>query len=135
MARNSARHVGRGPPCARRMEDPVTTTIPTDLRAAFDAKVRRGIFDPVARFLPEDVQEDRLQDAIAQTWAMYERYAQRGELLDDAILVHSCRLRATDPGRHYVPCDGHQRKGDVLDPRNFLDGTLEVLRLGDFREV
>jgi hypothetical protein len=42
------------------MEEPVTMTIPTDLRRAFDNKIRRGIFQPVARFLPEDVREDRL---------------------------------------------------------------------------
>jgi hypothetical protein len=114
------------------MEDPVTMTIPTDLRSEFEKKIRRGIFNPVARFLPEDVREDRLQDAIAQTWQMYERYAERGELLDDAILVHSCGLRATDASRHYVPCEGYQRKRDALDPRNFLEGHVEVLRFGDF---
>lgn len=81
-------------------------TIPTNIHREFENKIRRGIFNPVARFLPEEVREDRLQDAIAQTWAMYERYAERGELLEDAILVHSCGLRATDPSRHYVPCDG-----------------------------
>lgn len=107
-------------------------TIPTNFRREFENKIRRGIFNPVARFLPEEVREDRLQDAIAQTWAMYERYAERGELLEDAILVHSCGLRATDPSRHYVPCDGYQRKRDALDPRNFLEGHVEVLRFGDF---
>jgi hypothetical protein len=106
--------------------------IPTDLRGEFENKIRRGIFNPVARLLPEDVREDRLQDAIAQTWAMYERYAERGEILDDAILVHSCGLRATDSSRYYVPCDGYQRKRDALDPRNFMAGHVEVLRFGDF---
>jgi DNA-directed RNA polymerase specialized sigma24 family protein len=62
---------------------------------------------------------------------MYERYASRGELLEDAILVHSCRLRATDPSRHFVPCEGYQRKRDVLDPRNYLEGTVEVLHFGE----
>jgi DNA-directed RNA polymerase specialized sigma24 family protein len=114
------------------MEDPVTMNISTDLRKEFDNKIKRGIFNPVARFLPEDVREDRLQDAIAQTWAMYERYAQRGELLDDAILVHSCGLRATDASRYYVPCEGYQRKRDALDPRNFMEGHVELLRFGDF---
>ena len=114
------------------MEDPVTMNIPTDLRSEFEKKIKRGIFNPVARLLPEDVREDRLQDAIAQTWAMYERYAQRGELLDDAILVHSCGLRATDASRYYVPCDGYQRKRDALDPRNFMEGHVELLRFGDF---
>ena len=108
--------------------------IPTNLRGEFEKKIRRGIFNPVARFLPEDVREDRLQDAIAQTWAMYERYAERGELLDDAILVHSCGLRATDASRHYVPCEGYQRKRDALDPRNFMEGHVEVLHFGDFAD-
>src|SRR5262245_54219252 len=118
------------------MEDSVMTTasIPTDLRHAFEDKIRRGIFNPVARLLPEDVREDRLQDAIALTWAMYERYALRGELLDDAILVHACGQRATDASRHYVPCDGYQRKRDALDPRNYMEGTVEVLRLADLHE-
>ena len=44
--------------------------IPTDLRGEFERKIRRGIFNPIARFLPEDVREDRLQDAIAQPWAI-----------------------------------------------------------------
>jgi hypothetical protein len=102
-----------------------------ELRHAFDQKVRAGIFAPVARHLPEDIREDRLQDAVCQTWAMYERYAERGELLDDAILVHACRLRATDPSRFYVPADG-PRKKDVYDVRNFMEGNVEVLRFADF---
>lgn len=65
---------------------------------------------------------------------MYERYAARGELLDAAILVHSYRLRATDASRYYVPCDGYQRKRDALDPRNFMEGHVEVLRFGDFAD-
>ncbi|WP_437301146.1 hypothetical protein [Sorangium sp. So ce426] len=107
-------------------------SIPTDLRRSFEDRITRGIFNPVARLLPEHVREDRPQDAIAQTWAMYERYAERGELLDDAILVHSCGPRATDASRYYVPCNGYQRKCDVFDPRNFMEGRIEVLRFGDF---
>lgn len=45
--------------------------------------------------------------------------------------MHACRLRATDPSRHYVPCEGSQRKRDVLDPRNFNEGNVEVLRFAD----
>jgi hypothetical protein len=62
---------------------------------------------------------------------MYARYAERGELLDDAILVHACRQRATDPSRYFVHCDGYKRKKDVLDPRNFMEGQVEVLHFGD----
>ena len=99
-----------------------------ELRLAFDAKVRKGIFAPVGRHLPDDVREDRLQDGICMTWAMFERYAERGEVLNDAILVHACRLRATDASRYYVPADG-QRKKDVFDPRSYMSGKVEVLRL------
>jgi hypothetical protein len=113
------------------MEDPVTTTIPKNIRHEFEKKIRRGIFNPVARHLPEEVREDRLQDAICQVWEMYARYAERGELLDDAILVHACRQRATDPSRYFVHCDGYKRKKDVLDPRNYMEGQVEVLHFGD----
>lgn len=100
------------------------------LRTQFDKKVRRGIFKPVARRLPVEIAEERLQDAIAQTWEMYRRYAlEKNKILPDAILVHYCRLRACDPGRHFVPCDGSQRLRDVLDFRNYTNGRVEVLRL------
>ena len=69
------------------------------IRDMFDAKVRWRIFQPVLRFLPADVGEDRLQDAICQTFAMFKRYAlEKHVLLSDAILVHSCRQRAVDFG-------------------------------------
>ena len=108
----------------------MTTTIPTDIRAEFDRKVRRGIFNPIARRLPEDVREDRLQEAIAITWATYKRCAERGQILDDAILVYACGLRASDPSRYFVPTDGH-RAGDVYDPRSYMQGHVEVLRFSD----
>jgi predicted RNA polymerase sigma factor len=77
------------------------------LRVQFDKKVRHGIFNPVARRLPVDIAEERLQDAICQTFEMYRRYAlEKGKILPDAILVHYCRLRAVDPGRHFIRCDG-----------------------------
>ena len=59
----------------------MTTTIPTDIRKEFENKIRRGIFRPVSRFLPEEQREERLQDAIAQTWEMYQNRASRGENL------------------------------------------------------
>ena len=98
------------------------------MRRAFDAKVRRGMFKPVARHLPEEVREDRLQEAVAMTFEMFEHYARRGVVLEDAILVHSCRQRATDPSRRFVKT-GNQPKRDVFDPRNFLGGRVEVLHL------
>ena len=65
----------------------------SEVRKSFDEKVRRGIFRPVARHLPESIREERLHDAVCQTFKMYQRYARRGTLLPDAILVHSCRQR------------------------------------------
>jgi hypothetical protein len=92
---------------------------------AFAAKVRKGIFRPVLRHLPEHVAEDRLQEGVCLTYEMYARYAERGVVLDDAVLVHSCRQRATDPGRRFVKHAGQPRR-DALDPRHQLDGRLEV---------
>ena len=107
-----------------------TNTIPTDIRAEFDKKVRRGIFNRIARLLPKDVREDRLQEGIALTWATHQRHAERGVLLNDAILVHACALRAKDPSRYFVPTDSH-RAGDVYDPRSYMQGLVEVLRFSD----
>jgi len=83
----------------------------------------------VARHIATDV-EDRLQDAVAQTYEMYRRYIlARGKVLDDGILVHSCRQRATDLGRRFVKDDGQPRR-DALHPANYRDGrVVEVLRL------
>jgi DNA-directed RNA polymerase specialized sigma24 family protein len=115
------------------MEEPMTEA---EINKAFDAKVRRGIFKPVARWLTDPrTAEDLLQDAICQTWRMYRRYAtQKGKVLDDGILVHSCRQRAVDLDRHFVPADGTRRNQDVLDPRAFRDGKVEVLRIDGIHE-
>lgn len=98
---------------------------------AFEEKVRRGIFAPVARHLTNlATAEDRLQDAICQTWLMYRRYAEeKSKILPDAILVHSCRQRAVDPGRNFVPAEGGCKNQDVLDPRAYRGGNVHVLRL------
>ena len=103
---------------------------PEALNAEFDRKVRKGIFRPVARYLTnESTAEDRLQDAVSQTWQMYHRYArEKGNVLSDAILVHYCRRRAVDLDRHFVPADCCRRK-DVLDPRAYRDGRVEVHHL------
>lgn len=105
------------------------------INAEFDRKVRRGIFKPVARHLTNlPTAEDRLQDAICQTWWMYRRYAtEKNKVLDDGILVHSCRQRAVDLDRNFVPADG-RRGYDVLDPRNYRDGKVQVLRLDGIAE-
>jgi DNA-directed RNA polymerase specialized sigma24 family protein len=105
------------------------TATAENIRESFEAKVRRGIFRPVARHLPESVREDRLHDAVCQTFEMYDRYARRGTILADAILVHSCRQRAVDPSRNFVKADRTQPKRDAYDPRNYLAGHVELHHL------
>ena len=95
----------------------------------FSALITRGIFNPVRRHIKIDHEaEDRWQDAVAQTWAMYSRYARdKDTVLDDAILVHSCRQRATDLGRRFVGTMGaHCTNQDVLDPCAYRDGLVMV---------
>ena len=94
----------------------------------FAEKVERGIFKPVLRFLNPEIAEERMAEAVAQTWAMFVRYAKRGIELPDAILVHSARQRARDLGRSFVPVGGG-RKPDVLDHRLFMKGVTSVSRL------
>ena len=103
-----------------------------EINAAFTDKMRRGIFRPVARHLTDETTaEDRLQAAICMTWEMFARYAaEKNVVLSDGILVHSCRQRAVDLDRDFVPADGGCRNQDVLDPRAFRDGKVEMLRLG-----
>jgi len=102
---------------------------PMEVRSEFDKKVRRGMFDPVARWITGPDAEDRLQDGVCQTYEMFERYAlEKDKVLDDGILVHSCRLRAVDLGRRFVRDDAQPAR-DVLHPRNFTLGKVEVYRL------
>jgi len=102
----------------------------------FTAKVKAGIFNPVRRYLTNDhTAEDRWQDAVAQTWWMFSWYAtDKGKVLDDGILVHSCRQRAVDLDRHFVPADDTWRNQDVLDPRAYRNGKVEVLRIDGIHE-
>ncbi len=92
-------------------------------RTKFEEHVRRGIFAPVARSIRHEDPEDRLQDAIAQTWEMVRRHALRGEEVSPAILVLACRRRARDLSRHFAH-DGI-KKHDVYDTRNYLEGRVE----------
>jgi hypothetical protein len=105
------------------------------LRAHFDGLVRRGAFRRgVARFLPESILDERMQDAIAQTWETYVRYAGRGRILEDALLVHHARIRAVDPSRYFVKCEGQQRLRDAMDFRNYANGRVEILHLDGLPE-
>jgi len=103
----------------------------SEINAAFTDKVRRGIFKPVARHLTDfAAAEDRLQIALAMTWEMFMRYAaEKNVVLSDGVLVHSCRQRAVDLDRDFVPADGRCRRRDVYDPRAYRDGKVEVVRL------
>jgi hypothetical protein len=95
----------------------------------FTAKIKKGIFKPIMRRLSDaTTAEDRLQDAVASTWLHFRKHALRGEILPDGILVFFCRMRATDLRRNFVPADG-QRGRDVLEPRNYHRGRVQVLRL------
>ncbi len=101
-------------------------------RAAFACKVRRGIFAPVERHLSERARaDDRLQEAIAMTWDLYRRHALEGRVLDDALLVHHCRLRAIDTRRTFVPGERRRRGDDVLNPRAYTAGKADVVSLED----
>lgn len=97
-----------------------------DINAAFTEKVHRGIFNPVARHLANpNTAEDRMQEGLALTWDQYRRRAEEGRVLDDALLVHIAKLKATDLGRSIVPAQGHPRR-DAMDPRNFHCGRVEL---------
>ena len=100
-----------------------------EIRSSFDQKVRKGLFRPVSRYITNMAdREDRLQEAICMTFEMAARYAERGQVLNDAILVHSCRLRAVDLGRRFVRDDAQPAR-DVLHPMNYAKGKVEVYRL------
>ena len=97
------------------------------VNATFTQKVRRGIFNPAVRHLSNPVtREDRLQEGICLAWDQYRRRAEEGRFLDDALLVHICRLRAVDLNRSIVPASRRSRRRDVLDPRAFSDGKVEL---------
>ena len=90
-------------------------------RAAFDEKVRAGIFNPIARHLHDEIRDDRLAEGIAFAWRLYRTHD--GDV-DTALLVHHARLRACDVSRQIA--GGYSRK-DVLDAR--YSGKVEVLHL------
>ena len=90
-------------------------------RAAFDEKVRAGIFNPVARHLHDEIREDRLAEGIASAWRIYRTHD--GDV-DSALLVHHARLRACDVSRQIA---GGYSKTDVLDARH--TGKVEVVHL------
>jgi hypothetical protein len=105
------------------------TTLAVDVGDAFAAKVRAGIFNPVARHLREDLVDDRMAEGIGMAFEQYITRAAEGRLMPDAVLVHACHLRAIDLSRRLAGADGAQPKKDVYDERNFKEGHVELLRL------
>jgi len=101
-----------------------------ELSRSFNDKIRRGMFKSVARHLTNpDTAEDRMQEGLALTWEMYQRYAlEKDVVLDDAVLVHACRQRACDHGRTLVR-DGKCRLHDAMSERAYHAGRVEVFRL------
>ncbi len=117
------------PPKARAFVCPRTEKPMTDeqISEQFADKIARGIFKPVIRHITGNDPEERLAEAVALTFELYARKAKAGVMLDDAVLVHHCRLRAIDLGRQLVK--GGQRLRDAMDPRNYHRGRLELLRI------
>ena len=104
----------------------------TKVNQTFDDKVRRGIFNPIARFVTNHADsEDRVQDAVCQTWAMYRRYAvEKDTVLDDALLVKKASWVVTDLARRFVGKDGAScRCQDVHSQAAYRAGNVELLRL------
>ena len=102
-----------------------------EINAAFEEKVRAGMFNPVARHLTNpDTADDRMQEGLALNRKMYrDRIVNRGLVLDDAILVHACRQRACDLSRQLVRANGTHRYRDAMNERAYHDGKVDVLRL------
>lgn len=98
-----------------------------EIREQFEKKVRAGIFRPVIRHITGNDPEERLAEAVALTFELYAKKARAGIELDDALLVHHARLRAVDLARQLVRSG--QRKRDALDPRNYHQGRVEILRI------
>ncbi len=108
------------------------------LQESFSELVRRGSFNPILRFLYRDADggSERLQDAVAETWACYRRHGLKGKVLPPAIVVHHCRQQAVDRRRHFVPAHGSRRVQDAMDEAAHRDSRVEVLRLdGDADET
>ena len=99
-----------------------------ELRSSFDAKVRRGIFKPVARHLYGPEAADHFADSVALVYEMYVLYGtQKNKVLPDAILVHAATLRAKE-GRRFVRDDAQPAR-DAMHPGNYSQGKVEVYRI------
>jgi len=69
----------------------MSTMIPAapavDVKHLFAAKVRRGIFRPVARHLREDLVEDRLAEGVGMAFEQYMHSVAEGRPMGDAKLT------------------------------------------------
>ncbi len=101
-----------------------------EIREEFGRKVRKGLFRPVSRYISNVAdREDRLAESVAMTFEMFQNYIQeKGTVLDDGILVHSCRQRAVDLHRRFVKTDCQPGR-DVMHPLNYTQGRVQVYRL------
>ena len=98
----------------------------TTIQHEFTQKVRRGIFNPVRRYLSATAADaDRFEEGVASAWRLYSQKAAAGQIVPDAILVHHCRLRATDLRRDLVG-NGGRRREDALESSNYHRGKVEV---------
>jgi len=105
----------------------MATTSTAVLKVEFGDKVQRRLFEPVRQLLHVE-QDDRMQEGIGMTWEQYlGKEEKTGEVMDDALLVHVCRQKATDFSRHLVRRTHTLR--DASDPRNYHLGRTELLHL------
>jgi hypothetical protein len=108
------------------MNEAVTTA---DVKHMFEEKYRRGIFNPVARHLREDIAEDRLAEGIAMAFYQYKEKATDGHVMDDALLVHIAHLRSIDLGRRVAGSQGARPAADVYTEANYKSGHVELLHI------
>jgi len=64
------------------------------------------MFRPIVRRLHADIAEDRSQDALGSFTNSSFGTAEKGIILDDALLVYAARVRAEDLSRQVVLCGG-----------------------------
>jgi len=113
-----------------------TTTISErELNDRFEALMKRGAFKPVTRFLNGPDAEDRLQDAVAQTWQAFRHYAlDNGKLLSPGELVVMCGRRARDRSRHFVPRGKSHPNLDAMSEAAYRQGRTEVVHVDPFAD-
>ena len=103
---------------------------------AFTEKLEAGVLDKLPATITNEVhREDRVAEAVALVWEAFSRKAvEDDEVMDDALMFHAARLRAVDYARHFVR-RGRRRCLDVLDPRAYHRGHVEVHHIDLQRET